>query len=294
CNSLGLSKACIVFANTHPQPKVLFSNGKHTSESNMEKEKITNFLDELSDVAANECIEEKADLTLSWLMDAPFNFDAPKVFSLGFSMGLLAVDSKAPLSNHVKTTLGAVSWWVLNHALFDQLCCERITDALTSLPVRWYFEEMSRYQIQVARSRSTDLSIAISNIDGLRQVNDIYGIQGGDEIIRALAQRLRKELPQEIFCSRYSGDGFGILAPGYSADELFSIIEKARIKVSTPVELSEAIPEGQDSVLSSISTGIAELNESCTTYDDLINNADTALGKARTSGRNRTDIFDSI
>jgi len=117
-------------------------------------------------------------------------------------------------------------------------------------------------------------------------VNDTLGIAYGNCLIREAGAILRSELPEEILCARYSGDGFGILGPGYSGSELGNILDRIRLLFARPRLIGS--DEYEPTTLeATYSAGIAELTVDVCTYEGLLSKAEAAMHNAKRSGRNQ-------
>jgi diguanylate cyclase (GGDEF)-like protein len=167
------------------------------------------------------------------------------------------------------------------------------TDDLTGLHNKRRLLEQVNAEIARARRYGEIMSCLMIDVDHFKLINDSYGHQAGDEILRQAGPLLRQSLRVTDFVARYGGEEFTVLLPRTDAVGAFRAAENLRIKFSeTPFH----IPSSSD-IKITISIGIA----SCTKFDRLdaeqvILQADTALYQAKRSGRNQiclSDEFDS-
>jgi diguanylate cyclase (GGDEF)-like protein len=161
-----------------------------------------------------------------------------------------------------------------------------ITDVLTGLRTRRYFENRLASELAHARRTHAPLAVLIADVDHFKSINDAYGHPGGDRVLVEIADRLRNGVRTEDVLSRYGGEEFAVLLRGATADDPLKIAERLRHKVSSsPI----AVGDGQ-SVEVTISVGTATSPLHGTTQDELVTAADRALYAAKCKGRNRIDV----
>ena len=119
------------------------------------------------------------------------------------------------------------------------------------------------------------------DIDHFKPINDVHGHTVGDEVIRAVGQVILDCVRTHDHAGRYGGDEFAVACSGVHADEAQAIAERIRDRIAA-VRLRE-LPELQ--LTSSI--GLAETGRSHISLRDWINDADTALYRAKHGGRNQ-------
>jgi diguanylate cyclase (GGDEF)-like protein len=161
-----------------------------------------------------------------------------------------------------------------------------ITDVLTGLRTRRYFETRLATEVVHARRAKSSLAVLIADVDHFKSINDSFGHPGGDRVLVEIASRLRHGIRQDDVLSRYGGEEFAIIVRGASADDPLVIAERLRRRVSgSPV----AVGEG-GSVEVTISVGTATFPLHGTTPAELVLAADRALYVAKCHGRNRIDV----
>jgi len=170
----------------------------------------------------------------------------------------------------------------LAHALSEQ---ERlaVTDGLTGLHNRRFFDELLRMEADRARRSRQPIGLLVLDVDHFKRVNDRHGHQGGDHILRELAVRLATTARASDVLARYGGEEFVLLLPGTDADHLDEIAEQCRRAVS---ERPFHLPSGARLGLT-ISIGGAALTADDISPDDLVRAADHALYAAKAGGRDR-------
>lgn len=160
-----------------------------------------------------------------------------------------------------------------------------ITDSLTGLTNHRHFYELLRMEINRARRLEHPLSAILFDIDHFKQINDQYGHLVGDQILRDLAHKCKTELrPYDIF-ARYGGEEFTILMPETNLPEAFVIAERLRNQVGSHLFATNA---GVLHVTISLGISILDLNDPTQTFEDLIEQADSAMYHAKKTGRNKT------
>ena len=172
-------------------------------------------------------------------------------------------------------------------AVEQQLEHRARTDELTQLLNRK--EVLSRIQTLSGQSRRTghELAVLFCDIDRFKEINDSHGHAAGDEVLRAMAERLRHTLrTSDDLAARMGGDELLVVLHGVQdLPNAAEIAEKLRAAAAEPVP----IPGGHVHVTLSIGVTLADKGEST---DTLVARADTAMYRAKQGGRNRVITFD--
>ncbi|EDP74082.1 GGDEF domain-containing protein [Hydrogenivirga sp. 128-5-R1-1] len=155
------------------------------------------------------------------------------------------------------------------------------TDRLTGLYNKGKFNEVLQREIQRAKRYKRPLSLIIFDIDHFKKINDTYGHKVGDEVLKALAKLIKKNIRKTDFAARWGGEEFVILAPETNVEGAKKLAEKLR----QAVETYKFPTVGKVT----ISLGVAQL-EPDEKPEDFIVRADMALYKAKEGGRNRVEI----
>jgi diguanylate cyclase (GGDEF)-like protein len=157
-------------------------------------------------------------------------------------------------------------------------------DALTGAYNRSHFDERMRAELAFATRHSTDVSLVMIDIDHFKRVNDTYGHQAGDAVLKELSTRAHRTLRAEDVFARFGGEEFAVILRGTNKDGARRLAERLREAIEqTPIEF-----EGKR-IAVTLSAGCAA-TACCTAPvkpDDLIRAADRRLYQAKTSGRNR-------
>ncbi|WP_440981331.1 PleD family two-component system response regulator [Shinella sumterensis] len=159
-----------------------------------------------------------------------------------------------------------------------------VTDGLTGLHNRRYLDNHLKLLIDRATARGRALSVCITDIDRFKLVNDTYGHDAGDVVLREFASRVRSAVRGADLACRYGGEEFVLVMPDTTPDMAAGVAERLRAIVeSEPFRIP-----GTDVALSvTASLGIAAMLPGGDTPDALLKRADNALYEAKRSGRNR-------
>jgi two-component system cell cycle response regulator len=157
-------------------------------------------------------------------------------------------------------------------------------DVLTSCVSRRHFMALAAQEIERSISFSRSLSLLMIDIDHYKSVNDQFGHQIGDQLLRNLVNLCQKQLRPVDILGRYGGDEFVALLPDTTGNDAMSIAERLRKKIeNTQLEL----PEGKFSTTVSIGlTSLERGGNETQTLDMLVKRADQALYAAKAAGRN--------
>jgi len=159
-------------------------------------------------------------------------------------------------------------------------------DALTDLPNRTLFRDEMERALGGSR-RGEGLAVLYLDLDHFKEVNDTLGHPAGDELLRAVAGRLKNCVRTGDTIARLGGDEFAIIRPGLvRPEELITVAERIVSVLSQPYQL-----EGHE-VTVGASVGIARAPNDGTSADQLLKNADMALYRAKADGRGTCRFFE--
>jgi diguanylate cyclase (GGDEF)-like protein len=155
-------------------------------------------------------------------------------------------------------------------------------DALTGTANRRAFMEQAEHARAAAAATDAPLSVLMLDIDRFKAINDRYGHSVGDEVLAAVAGRIRAALGEEDVLARMGGEEFAVVLPGRSGDAVRAAAERIRTAISvSPVQTMS----GPVAVAASI--GATEYGGGEDSVDDLLREADRALYEAKATGRDR-------
>lgn len=178
---------------------------------------------------------------------------------------------------------------VLDKSLLFQHTKElSITDDLTGLYNRRYFNQRFEREVQRAKRYRRPLSIIMVDIDYFKNYNDINGHLLGDEVLKKVAYLIESNLRKADIIARYGGEEFVILLPEIDKSHADQVAEKLR----RTIELKHFPKEQyQPNKNLTISMGLATLPDDSTNSRELIEFADRALYRAKAEGRNRVVAY---
>ncbi len=161
-------------------------------------------------------------------------------------------------------------------------------DPLTGLPNRTLLTDRIQHALDRRPTGRPLMALLFCDVDGFKNVNDAYGHQVGDDMLRTVADRLTSAVRPEDTVSRIGGDEFVVLCENLTdLDEVAGIAARARDAVAAPVE---ATPNDLELT---ISIGVAvALRGEVTDSDTLLRDADEAMYKAKRQGPNVIELFD--
>ena len=157
-------------------------------------------------------------------------------------------------------------------------------DPLTSLSNRRGFDDSLAEELADARTRGAALCLVMVDIDNFKKVNDLFGHQIGDEILKMFARALADNVRACDTVARYGGEEFAIILPETQVDSARQLTERMRSQLEA---MQLAVNESRQKIgRITASFGIAELREGDDTAA-LIQRADAMLYQAKCAGRNR-------
>ncbi|MGE0500612.1 MAG: diguanylate cyclase [Rhizobiaceae bacterium] len=158
-------------------------------------------------------------------------------------------------------------------------------DMLTNLPNRALFADRLQTAVALAK-RAGLLAVLYLDIDRFKPVNDTFGHKAGDDLLIAVAGRLRGSIRENDTVARIGGDEFAIVQTGIREERDATVLANRVVReIARPFELA-----GREVVVG-VSIGIAFAPTDGVTVDELLRNADMALYRAKTAGRGRFNLF---
>lgn len=159
-----------------------------------------------------------------------------------------------------------------------------VTDALTGLHNRRYLDNHLQTLFERAVARRRPLSVMIVDLDRFKSINDRFGHDGGDDVLREFARRLRQNMRGIDLICRFGGEEFVVVMPDTDGPVAEKVAERIRAEIArTPFVIGK---EGQ-SVTVTISVGVSSARGQADDVRSLLKRADMALYEAKKSGRNK-------
>jgi diguanylate cyclase (GGDEF)-like protein/PAS domain S-box-containing protein len=181
------------------------------------------------------------------------------------------------------TNFVAVTEDITRHKqLEEELYRHATIDMLTRLYNRRMILELGEREIAIAQRHCRPLAVLMVDIDYFTQINVSYGHAAGDEVLRALADTFRSSVRSCDLLGRVGGEEFVVILPDTSVVEAREIAERLRANVA-----QASVHWKEDEISTTVSVGIALLQEKDTGLAQLMEKADKALYTAKKAGRNR-------
>jgi diguanylate cyclase (GGDEF)-like protein len=158
-----------------------------------------------------------------------------------------------------------------------------IRDDLTDCFNRRHLMELVEYEKNRSERTGTVFSLIMADIDHFKNVNDIYGHQIGDQVLRGFAATIRSALRSTDFCGRYGGEEFLIVLTLTNLSGAKVFAERLRYLVET-----SSFVDSENKIWITVSLGLAE-RQALEDPETTIQRADSALYKAKSKGRNRVE-----
>jgi diguanylate cyclase (GGDEF)-like protein len=156
------------------------------------------------------------------------------------------------------------------------------TDALTHLYSRRWWFDMASTEFARSRRNGADLSVLLVDLDHFKRVNDRFGHEAGDNVLKAFADLLRRECRQTDIIGRHGGEEFALALPETSLAAAQTVASRL-----TDGCRALALPAGDEFIRWSCSIGIADVREDDADIDAVLRRADAALYDAKRAGRDR-------
>lgn len=156
-------------------------------------------------------------------------------------------------------------------------------DALTGLPNRRQFLEIAGLELERQDRFAKPCSLLMMDIDHFKQVNDTYGQQTGDKVLKAVSRVLQELIRSPDTAARFGGEEFAVLLPETDLGGAATLAERVRSKIESTIIL---LPDGRPlKVTASLGAGALAPGERV--LEPVLSRADVALHQARDEGRNR-------
>ncbi|TAL06032.1 MAG: EAL domain-containing protein [Chloroflexota bacterium] len=174
-----------------------------------------------------------------------------------------------------------------NARLYDEIHHQAFRDSLTGLANRMLFHDRVSHALDRLRGRSPNhVAVLFLDLDHFKLLNDRYGHSRADDVLRAVADRVRGAIRPGDTAARLGGDEFAILLADVSGPETALSVAERVLE-----GLAEEIEVGDGSTRVGASIGIALSSSVHDTVDDLLRNADIAMYAGKELGRGRVELF---
>ena len=208
----------------------------------------------------------------------------------GDVIGLISLDTTKKnfyTAKHLelaRSLSGPIAIALENARLHEETYKLAMEDALTGIGSRHAFDLNSRYLFEKARREQRKISLAMLDLDRFKDVNDDFGHQAGDVVLRKISKVCEDGLRATDTIARYGGEEIVILFPDTPVNVAAEIVERIRR------EVAELQYDGIDRAIT-VSAGVSGcLPKRTSSLTDVIHEADAALYKAKAQGRNRVVV----
>jgi diguanylate cyclase (GGDEF)-like protein len=172
-------------------------------------------------------------------------------------------------------------------ALLQEIRHQALHDPVTDLANSRLFEDRVGQALSVARRAGNRLALLFVDLDRFKAVNDTHGHKVGDELLRAVAERLLVTVRNEDTVARIGGDEFGILVR-----EAVHASDAEVVAAKVVAALGHPFMVGGVTLFVGASVGVTMFPEAADTFDSVVSRADSAMYQAKANGRGRLQMFE--
>jgi diguanylate cyclase (GGDEF)-like protein len=214
-----------------------------------------------------------------YLKDKPLHLALLPLIFQQEALGFVVFDASnlAPCASVVRQLAAAFK----SARLHAQVVELSLTDSLTGLRNRRYFELFLQAEVTRSQRYGRDLSVIMIDLDHFKKYNDTFGHPAGDEALQRVAEGIRTGARRGLdIVARYGGEEFIVILPETSQKSAFVVAEKIRNSITGLKNVKSRI---------TVSIGVAAVQGECNA-EELIGRADRALYQAKHRGRNQVCI----
>ena len=186
----------------------------------------------------------------------------------------------------LSTIANQIGMAIENAQLYERALELAFTDGLTSLYNRRYLMEQIEREFSRAERNKEPLSLIMVDLDGLKEINDRFGHNEGDQFLREVGRIIKVNTRASDVAARWGGDEFMLLTPETDSSRSAKIAERIR----TQVERYRLDVNGRE-VGITVSAGVVSYPAHASGISELIKNADEAMYNAKKCGKNQSCIF---
>ncbi|MCU7554342.1 diguanylate cyclase [Alteromonas sp. ASW11-19] len=183
---------------------------------------------------------------------------------------------------------GLLMWSYRSRKVQQKLRHLARTDSLTQIYNRGYFAERAERLLKKTQQQNGVLSVALLDLDHFKQINDTYGHQIGDWVLREVVRAMQAVCDENCMLGRMGGEEFAILITDADAQQGLAVAEECR----EAIEAIDSTPSGHQFTLTA-SFGVADTRQVGFNFENLSSASDLALYQSKQYGRNRVYEYDS-
>ncbi len=217
--------------------------------------------------------------------------DRPKVvrgLDLGVNDFIMRPIERNELAARVRTQIRRQRYAVELRESVSNTLALAVTDELTGLYNRRYFDRHLSLMLEKAREQERDMALMLIDMDYFKSVNDTHGHDIGDAVLREFALRLRRNIRGVDLACRFGGEEFVVLMPDTDYRQAQRVAERVRLAVAE----QDFATSARHPLPITVSVGVALNEGEQDTPEMLLKRADVALYRAKREGRNRV-VFDA-
>lgn len=231
-----------------------------------------------------KAVEDLRHVPIITLVDEDDTQIMLKALDLGVNDYLVTPVDSSEMAARVRTQLRRKKYQDALKSNYKESMSMAITDGLTGLYNRHYLDTHLKNLTESSLQNGKNMSVVIMDMDHFKSVNDTYGHDVGDEVLKQLAKIIIDSTRSADLAARYGGEEFVILMPETDFPNSFEVAERIRATIeNTPFIVSHEVGQLQKTV----SIGVSFLNLQGDTPEAMLKRADTALYEAKNSGRNQ-------
>ncbi len=185
----------------------------------------------------------------------------------------------------ISTIANQIALALKNAAEHQKVLSLAITDELTGIYNRRAFQKVLDRELRRSKRYQKPLSLIMLDVDGFKAINDTYGHEAGDSVLKVLAAQLQSSIRDIDFLARYGGDEFAVILPETRADEAAILAERLKKTISNhPVSIDRSF------YTISVSTGVADITSNIIGNEHtLVRKADKVLYRDKAQGEYRVN-----
>ncbi len=213
----------------------------------------------------------------------------PIYYTIGIIFTLVYQQEGIPGGLLVSLPLVSVYFILRDQELIKESQEKALVDPLTGLFNRRYLETWFSQNLQDIIDEKRDLSLLLIDIDNFKMVNDRYGHQVGDEVLKLVAKNIENSVRDNDIVSRFGGEEFLVLLPDTSPEKSYQVGERIRETIA-----SKSLDDSGNKIQVTVSIGLASLrgqDDEKKNKDELIRQADNAAYLAKFQGKNRVRSY---